>query len=124
VEYARKATDLALEHLKDQMAREAPDQDLLDRLGWSPEDLQKFYRWWDQKKRTAGAPGTAGDGAKRELDEALRSLGLRPPGTELKGGGLQADRLRNLTESRRLDPPPQWAEQIRAYTRALSGRDD
>jgi hypothetical protein len=119
LEYARQATDLALEYLKDQLAQEEPDQELLDRLGWSREDMQRFVDRWDELHQRAHEPGAAGDEAQRELDDRLESLGLRPQGTELAGDRVTDETSRDtVRESRRSDPPPEYAEQQRAYLRS------
>ncbi len=72
LDYAEKATDMVLEYLKDQESQ--PDEDLLKKLGWTKEDLQDFVQRWSELKRTAREDQRA----KQELDDALRSLGLRP----------------------------------------------
>ena len=62
LEYARKATEMVLQKLKDQ--EHNPDPELLDKLGWSQEDLAEFLRRWDalQKSadKTARGPARAG----------------------------------------------------------------
>ena len=83
LDYARKQTDLALEHLRDQMARDKSN--LLDELGWSREDGERFLQRWEEMKRAAGQEGPNGQAAKKSLDEAIKSLGLRPHGTQLTG---------------------------------------
>jgi hypothetical protein len=118
LEYARKATDLALEHLKDQMKQD--DSELLDRLGWGPEEAEKFHQRWEQMKRDAAQEGPEGEAARRRLDNALKSLGLRPRGTQIRGGGTETDRLRGMREAGRFDPPSDWSELFRAYTRGVT----
>jgi hypothetical protein len=121
LDYANRATDLALEYLKDQLAKEKPDDKLLDRLGgWNREDLAKFVRRWEKIKHAAGREGPGGEAAQRKLDSALRSLGLRPPAAEIRGGGTPSDQLRRVRQSRRIAPPPDWQEQIRAYRRGVA----
>ncbi len=115
LEYARKVTDLALEHLSDQMDKE--DSELLERLGWTADEARRFLARWEQLKQTAGRSDEKGDEARRWLAEALKSLGLRGGGTELRGGGTRPDRLDSLRESGRFDPPPDWAEHIREFYR-------
>lgn len=117
-EYADKATDLALEYLEDQLQKSEPDQQLLDRLGWSRDDLARFVRRWQKMKADARQSGPGGDSPRKELDDALRSLGLRPSGTALKSGGVEADNLRK-TEAIRSNPPPAWREQFQEYTRSV-----
>jgi hypothetical protein len=117
-EYARKATDLALERLKDQLAKDKPDPELLKKLAWSPEDLKRFYEQWDRLKKAADEAGPKGDAARQELDDALRSLGLRPRGTSLTGGQKRDDKMRNLQEGRRTSPPPEYQEQYIEFNKA------
>ncbi|HWB08431.1 MAG TPA: hypothetical protein VG826_04375 [Pirellulales bacterium] len=117
-EYARKATDLALDRLKDQLAKDKPDQELLDKLKWSQEDLERFVQQWDRLKKAADESGPKGDAARQELDDALRSLGLRPRGSSLTGGQKRDDKLRNLRESRRAPPPPEYQEQYIEFNKA------
>lgn len=118
--FAEKATDLALEHLKDQLAKKQPDQDLLDRLGWSRADLEKFLARWEQMKQAAKAEGAEGDQARQKLKDALESLGLKPRTTAIQGREGGDDKLQNLREARRSAPPPEFAEQFRAYTEGTS----
>jgi len=121
LEYARKQTDLALEYLEDQLARQKPDPELLERLGWTREDLARFARRWEQMKQAAARQGSEGEAAQKRLDEAIKSLGLRPRGTELKGGQSTADQLRKMREAGRYDPPPGWQEWLKEYSRGIAG---
>ncbi|MBN2216578.1 MAG: hypothetical protein JW719_04305 [Pirellulales bacterium] len=118
-DYAAKQTILALEYLKDQLAKDRPDQKLLDSLGgWTREDLEKFTRRWEAMFRQAQKPGVEGQAAQARLDEALKSLGLHRGRTELKSG-VQQDDIRRLRGPRRINAPPDWEEQIRAYRRSV-----
>jgi hypothetical protein len=120
LEYTRKATDLALDRLKDQLKRGDPDQELLDKLKWSRQDVEEFVKRWDALKHSAQSPGAPGDAAREELDETLRSLGLRPRGSSLSGGQKRGDQRRNLIESRRTAPPAEYAEQYREFSKGIS----
>ncbi len=124
LEYTRKRTNLALEYLEDQLAKEQPDEGLLGRLGWNKEDLQRFYQEWDQLRREAAGQGPGAEAARRNLDKALRSLGLRPPGTQLRGGQTKAERVGSLKEGFRSKPPDEWAEPYRAYRMGLDHGDE
>src|SRR6185437_16255643 len=85
LDYARKATDLALDKVKDQLKKHDGQQKLLDKLGWTRADAEKFIKRWEAMKQAAGQSGTEGDVARKQLDEALRNLGLRPRGTKIAG---------------------------------------
>ncbi len=113
LEYSKKATDLAIEYLKDQLAKDKPDQKLLDELKWSRDDMQRFVDQWERFKKQAD---TADAQTKKKFDDKMGSLGLRPRGTALKGGQTQEGRSPTVRESRRSEPPPEWAEQYRAFT--------
>ncbi|MFH1921674.1 MAG: hypothetical protein ABIP48_17555, partial [Planctomycetota bacterium] len=124
LEFARKATNLALEHLEDELSKDQPDQKLLDRLGWTKDDLKRFYQQWDQMRREASGRNARSGSAREEIDKALDSLGLRPSGTELGGGRTKPDQSGNLKEGLRIDPPPEWAEAFRAYTTGIAGGEE
>ena len=117
-DYAKEAVDLSLEYLEDQLARQEPSRELLDRLGWTRDDLAHFVRQWKKMKSAVRQPGAAGKAAGKEYNEAIKSLGLRPSGTELKHGRTKTDPVRK-TDSRRFEPPAKWAEQSGAYTRSI-----
>ncbi|MCX7428991.1 MAG: hypothetical protein NTW96_25615, partial [Planctomycetia bacterium] len=121
--FAEKQTDLALDYLKDQLAKEKPDPELLDALGgWSREDLEKFAQRWEAMKRAAVGQDDQSKAARAKLDDALRSLGLRNSKAAI-GSDTKSDTQRGMHESRRIAPPPGWEEQIRAYRRSL-GRQE
>ncbi|MEX0614241.1 MAG: hypothetical protein WD738_18010 [Pirellulales bacterium] len=123
LEYARKQTDLVVEKLADQLKRQRVDERLLDELGWSEEDLRRFVERWQSRKEAAQRDDQAGETARRDLDEALRSLGLRRG--PLRQGPLKEDTLRDLREGYRGAVPPEYQEQLRAYNQGISrGRRD
>jgi hypothetical protein len=101
------------------MAKDKPD--LLKKLGWSREEAQRFYENWRKMQEAAGQQGEKGKAARKSLDEAIKSLGLRPRGTRLKPGQTSSDRLQNLRGTGRFDPPSDWAEQFRAFSRGVAG---
>jgi collagen type III alpha len=116
LEYARKATELAVQRLKDQLAKGEPDPELLKRLAWTKDDARKFVEQWESMMRSAQTPTNDGNTARRELDERLRSLGLRPTGTKLTGDRTKSDQQRGLREGTRSSPPAEYADQFRAFT--------
>jgi hypothetical protein len=114
LEYARKATDLALEKLRDQKSQ--PDAELLERLGWTAEDLERFLARWEAMKEAAAEQGPAGDEARQTLRETLESLGLRPANSALRRGQTESDEQRALRDSgHRTAPPPEYKKLFEAY---------
>jgi len=115
MEYARKATDLVLEFLKDQ--QQNPDQELLEKLGWTKEEMQDFTARWDALKRASVEENKG----SRELDEALRSLGLRPRRGTTRHVESRDDESRGLRDAgTHSNPPPGYAEQFNAYKKGTS----
>ena len=116
LEYTKKATDLAIEYFKDQLAKDKPDQKLLDELKWTPDDMRRFVDQWERFKKQADSTDPA---RRKNMEEKMKSLGLRPRGTTLKGGQTHEARTPQVRESRRSEPPPEYADQ---YGRILPGR--
>ena len=118
-EAADKKTALALEYLKDQLAKEKPDQDLLDSLGgWSRDDLDDFVRRWEKMRNAAKQAERSNQDATRRYEEALRSLGLPTGRSELKAR-TESHRVENVRQSRQSTPPSSWRDRINAYQRSI-----
>ena len=112
LEYARKATDLVLERLKDQ--QQDPDPELLKSLGWTKEEMQQFIARWEELKRAAREEGPAGPGrpgrcapqprfARHELlDVAAATRTTIKPVANRESGSLSR-------------PPAEFLEQFNAY---------
>ena len=120
LEFSKKQVDLALEHLKDQMAKEKPE--LLDRLGWTKEEGWKFLENMKKLKDSAQQSGNQGEAGKKAYNEFLKNLDLHPHGTRLEGGKTQTDDVRNVRDSGQMEPPSDWADLYRAYSRSTAGQ--
>ena len=59
-----------------------------------------------------------GEAAKRELDEALRSLGLQHD--KLQQNAVQKDSMRDLKQGYRGAVPLEYQERLRAYNQGVS----
>lgn len=115
LEYARKATEMALRRLKD--AEHNPDPELLDKLGWTREDLAEFLRRWESLEKSATETPTG----KRDLDEALKSLGLRDPNNRRRAGGKASDNQRDLRDAgNRSVAPPKYREMFDAFRKGAA----
>ncbi len=111
LEYSRKATDLVLERLKNQ--QQDPDPELLKSLGWTKEEMQQFIARWEELKRSAHEEGPQ---AQADLDDALRSLGLRATRLDVRRGSAENDQQRGQSESGiESHPPTEFREQFNAY---------
>jgi hypothetical protein len=92
---------MVLEYLKNQKG--PVDSKLLDRLGWNESQLEDFQKRWEQARQLeAQDPQT-----RRELEEKLESLGLRPPEPE-RTRSLEeiSDQQKGLQDSGNRTPAP------------------
>lgn len=115
--YTRKVTDLVLERLRDQ--EHNPDPELAKRANLTPQELQEFARRWSQLKKDAETdPNKA-----RELDEALRSLGLKDPKNRRRAGATVNDKQRDLRDAAgRTQAPSKYREQFDQFRKNSSPR--
>jgi collagen type III alpha len=101
VESARQATDMVLDYLDSQ--RETPDPELLERLDWTPEELRAFADRWNRLRGSEN--GAAGD--QKQIEEALRSLGIRSNQTGPIGKATERDdTMRGLKDAGNRTPAP------------------
>jgi hypothetical protein len=124
LDYARKATDLALDHLRNELTKPDGGQELLDQLGWTRDQARQFLDRWQRLKAEANEPGAEAVKAQRELDETLRSLGLRPRGVKRAAAAGEGDAQRQLRDARRFEPPADIREQFQEYTRGRYRRPE
>jgi hypothetical protein len=123
LDYAKRATDLALDHLRNQLKNGKPDQELLDRLGWSKDDLQKLLTRWETMQREAQQTGPKGAKAKANFEEAVQSLGIRPPSAARRASTKADDSAQGLRDAARSAPPPEYIEGFEAFRKRTSRGD-
>ena len=123
LDYAKRATDLALDHLRNQLKDGKPDQELLDRLGWSKNDLQKLLTRWETMQREAQQPGPKGAKAKANFEEAVQSLGIRPRSAARRASTKADDSAQGLRDAARSAPPPEYIEGFEAFRKRTSRGD-
>jgi hypothetical protein len=118
LDHARRATDLALDHLRDRMQK-GQDQEILKKLGWSRDEADEFLRRWADLKRKANQSGADGADGRRQLDDALKSLGLRPGRAVTQTTTAEKDSTHGLTSGPRVPAPPEYADRAKAYKRGI-----
>ncbi|MDB4664583.1 circumsporozoite protein-membrane associated protein, partial [bacterium] len=115
VDYAKKATDLVLDYLEEN--RDTPDQDLLDQLNWSEEDLTRFADRWQKVRKMKSNPT---NGENQDMKDALKSLGLRTPDNTTNQVRESADSLKGIRDSGNRQPPPAaYRDAFDAFRRAM-----
>ncbi|WP_442507960.1 circumsporozoite protein- membrane associated protein [Novipirellula sp. SH528] len=120
LDYAKKSTDMVLDYLDE--TRDQPDQELLEKLNWSEDDMQRFVDRWKSVRELDGADPNDPN-AKNELTEALESLGMRPPTRATSQRREQADALRGLRDAGNRTPPPAaYQDAFDSFRRAIGGK--
>lgn len=119
LEYARKKTDLILDKLGDMLRKKQIDDELLDKLGWTEEDMRRFVSRWQSRKARAEGSGTDANQSQRELDDALRSLGLKPTGPTARSTTAR-DNQRDFREGVRVPVPPEFQRRLKMYHEGVS----
>ncbi|MBI5761639.1 MAG: hypothetical protein HZA46_24280 [Planctomycetales bacterium] len=120
LDYARKATNLVLQRLKEQLERGDVDQQLLDELGWTKEDAEKFAKRLEQQlnaPRDTTSPEA--EARQKQFEELLKSLTVNSS-TFRREGDAKRQRRTQQNETRRLTLPPEYRELGEAYTKGLS----
>ena len=116
LEFARKQTILALNHLSDELQKEDPA--LLRKLGWTRAEAEAFLRKWQSMHADAATQPAVRD----TLSRSLQNLGLRPAAVTLTAEPrTSAPRPTTSRDTNRIPPPDVWAEQYDAYTRGVAG---
>ncbi|PNY38108.1 hypothetical protein C2E31_03580 [Rhodopirellula baltica] len=95
LDYAKKATDMVLDYLDEN--RDQIDNDLLEELNWSAEDLERFRKRWENV-RDIDQPATDPNQSE-QLKDALKSLGLRPSQSTNGTAARKSDGLRSINDS-------------------------
>ena len=108
---------MVLDYLETQ--RDAPDQELLDRMQWSDDDMRQFLDRW-KKVRQSDSVEPGGPSAGRDVEDALRSLGLRPPGRATRRSQDGGDGTRGLRDAGNRNPaPPAFRDAFDAFRRGV-----
>jgi hypothetical protein len=111
LDYAKNATDLLLENLRQQA--ENPDPEFLERNNWTPEELRDFLKSWEQMRDAAKKGGAK---EKRRYESRLKSLGLKPKNIEAREVVGERDNKFGLSEDGAVNrPSAEWTERYNRY---------
>lgn len=122
LDHAKKATNLVLDRLKDQLERGEVDQELLERLGWTEDDLRKFTdRMQKQLKDTGKDVSPAAVARRRQFEEMIKDIHTAAP-TRRQGSEKPRQKRVNQFDTKGRPPVPQrFRSRYREYTRSFSG---
>ena len=112
----RRATDLALEHLRDSIR--STNDDMLRELGWTRKQAEAFLRRWENMQK---ASVSGSQGQQQAYEQTLRSLGLRTDRVRSSRNNVD-DKKGVEVESRRTQPPYEYRERFKAFLKGASSR--
>lgn len=114
-----EASDLVLKRLKEQLERGEADQELLDRLGWTKDDMRKFTDRLSEKLEQPPTDDPAGQARRRQFQEMLKSLDLKNGGTLRESGDGKRESKIDFSDLRKRVPRA-YRKQFDEYRNRLS----
>lgn len=119
-EFARKASNLVLKKLRKELDRGEVDQQLLDELGWTKEDMEKFVKRLESQLQDPGEDDSPEAAARRrQFEETLKTLGLSAKTRKRAVASGKTTRV-NEIGTRKVAPPPEYQELFEEYTKELA----
>jgi hypothetical protein len=120
LDYAKKATDLVLRRLDDQLKRGEVDEKVQEELGWTKDQIRRFVERMKKQAQAADEPNSPAAEARRlQFEETLKSLNLRSPAKSRSSQAVPKSNDAEM-ESKRSIPPPEYRDLYNAFTKSLA----
>ena len=120
LEFSRKAANLVLTRIEEDLERGEVDQEILKELGWTEDDMKKFAtRLQNQLRDAKGDPSPEAKARRRQFEEMLTTLNLRATGSLRTNPGTNKRSVDGIGP-RRLPVPVEWLDAWQAYTESLA----
>lgn len=119
-EFTKEAANLVLKRLQKDIERGEVDQELLDELGWTPEQMKKFVERMQQQLEAKPDDDSPQAKAKqRQFEEMLKNLNLTEK-TQRRDDTNKDKQAGDGIGPVRRPPPPEYRESFESYTKSLS----
>ncbi len=116
----KKATNLALKRLQDQLERGETPQELMDELGFNQQELETFMDRLEERLSDPGLDQTPEtEAARRQFESLLKGIDYQSTG-EVRGGGAKERSASQSLGSSNRPVPPEYRLDNEAYKRKLS----
>ena len=120
LENRKKATNLALERLRDQLERGQKPQELMDELGFTDQDLDNFMQRLEERLADSGPNQTPeSQAARRQFESLLKGIDYQSQGEVRRGGDGPREAAQGFGAANR-PVPLEFRKQSEAYKRKLS----
>ncbi|MCA9042932.1 MAG: hypothetical protein KDA69_01350, partial [Planctomycetaceae bacterium] len=116
----RRATDLALQRLKEKLERGETPEKLMEKLDFTEEDLQNFMHRLEERLADEGADQSPeAQSARRQFESLLRGTDYESRGGRKDGGNGPREASQSFGSSNR-PVPPEYQRDAEAYKKRLS----
>ncbi|MDA1251016.1 MAG: hypothetical protein O2820_17505, partial [Planctomycetota bacterium] len=119
LEDRKKAANLVLKKLQEELERGDVNDELLKKLGWTEDDMKKFVDRMSKQQKTAEDEDPASLSRRRQYEEMLKSLNLN------HDGGKRADSVTKKQDTtdfldRGSNVPVEYRKKYEEYTKRMS----
>lgn len=119
-EFTKEAANLVLKRLQKDVERGEVDQELLDELGWTEEQMKKFLERMQQNLEDKPDDDSPQSKARRrQFEEMLRNLNLTEKTQRRDDTNKDKQTGEGIGPVRR-PPPPEYREAYESFTKGLS----
>ena len=120
LEYAKKATDLVLNKLENQLQRGKIDKKIEEEMGWNKDQIRRFVERMRKEAQAAQDPNSPASEARRlQFEEMLKTLNLRST-PRIRTSKDQSKNRDSEIVGRHSIPPAEYRDLYDAYTRSLA----
>jgi hypothetical protein len=120
-EFSREAANLVLRRLQKELERGEVDQELLDELGWTPEQLKKFVermqRQLEEKPDDSNSPQAKA--RQRQFEEMLQNINLSEKSQRRNDTNKEKQAGEGIGSVRR-PPPAEYRDVFESVTKGFS----
>jgi hypothetical protein len=122
LEDKRRASELVLERLKDQLERGEAPEELLDDLGWTEDKLRDFMGRLEQRLSDTGEDTSPeAEARRRQFETILEGIDYASEGQQRDAGDGPRESAQGFGSQRR-PVPPEFQDQQYQYRQRLSRR--
>ncbi|WP_437224369.1 hypothetical protein SH661x_003600 [Planctomicrobium sp. SH661] len=118
--HKKKATELALKRLRDKLERGETPEALMDQLGYTQQDLERFMQQLEQRLADPGLDQSAESAAaRRQFESLLKGIDYNSSG-QLREGGERERKASQSFGSGNRPAPPMYRKDSEAYKEKLN----
>ncbi len=123
LEFGRKAADLTLKRLEDQLRRGEVDEEWLKEMGWDKADASQFLDRMKDRLNQRDQDTAEALARQRQFNEWLKRLNNPTTKTSRRdGSGVRNRGPRDLFDAKDFAPPPELRDLYDAYQKGISER--